>query len=78
MRHEPLVAVAAAAAALVVALLGWAAWGWAGLPTVYRAWPSRDCRVVEPAGDCAAPPRLHHVVWVHPAWSPPTDGGRPR
>ena len=60
----------AAAAALVAALAAWATWWAAELPTVRRAWPSRECRAVEPAGSCAAIPRLHHTAWVHPLWIP--------
>ena len=40
--------------------------------TVYRAWPSGECRAVFnaegiPVG-CAELPPLHHVVWVSQHW----------
>lgn len=48
--------------------------GAADAPTVYRAWPSGDCRqVVGPngaAGDCGAPPATHRIVWVSADWEP--------
>lgn len=44
----------------------------ASAPTVYRSWPDRACRAVRladgAAGDCAAVPPVHHVVWVSAAW----------
>ena len=55
-------------AALGVVVTLWAGWTAAAMPTVYRAWPSGDCRAVRPAGDCAAPPAWHQTVWVDPAW----------
>lgn len=47
----------------------------ASAPTVYRSWPDRACRAVVradgAAGDCAAVPAVHHVVWVSAAWEGP-------
>lgn len=53
---------------LVWGLTVWAVWTAAEMPTVYRAWPSGDCRAVRPAGDCADLPARHETVWVDPAW----------
>ena len=65
-------------AALVCALLSGcllAAGRLASAPTVYRSWPDRTCRAVlrtdGAAGDCAAVPAVHHVVWVSPSWKGP-------
>lgn len=62
-------AVAAAAVwALTAALAVGAAWWWMELPTVRRAYPSEECRAVEPAGDCRDVPKHHRLVWVHESW----------
>lgn len=53
--------------------------------TVYRVWPSGACRAVVTVDGlshgCANLPRLHHVVWVSPAWNSDraaTDGALAR
>ena len=51
-----------------VALLLWAAWWCVSRPSVYRTWPGRECRAVEPAGDCGDIPRHHRLIWVHESW----------
>ena len=68
---RPGIAALLLGAAVLVLLAG----GAAPVPgaTVYRVWPSGACRsVVTVEGlshGCANLPRLHHVVWVSPAWN---------